>query len=584
MRILQVIGIISCLSLAALPVQGQEVEAKALLSQLDSPDAKTRVEACYELARLGIRAEGALPQLVKSLKSNQVDEQRVAALALASMGEAAAVAVPALADNLTAKDYRVRAAAAYALGKIGPAAGDAVRALIAASADDDVTVQHHVWEALLRVDLPPDVALSLFARALGSASDADAAKLADALGEAGAAAVPELIKAMADNNARYWACIALANIGPSAAPAVEALGKTLGSDEAEVRMQAIVALAEIGAAARPIAPQISKLLENDPWDAVRYAAAYALGTIGDKAAGQPALVRVLSDDDEFLRVTAARSYVMLAEGESSAELQRAVELIAAGLTSADYRVRDVAVRALADPDIPAVLVATSVKNALLGISDPDQLMEIVDGLASLGDRVVPSCVNALQQQSALRFYVIQLLIKLGPAAAGAVDALVKTLDDPAAELRRESLFALGAIGEPAATAVPAITQRLGDQDEDVRRAACYALGKIGPRAAAALPNLQAAMQGDDSFLQLASVWSALQIAPQDGELRKRAIPLLVKGLADEREQVRVQCAYALGDLGPAARPAVSALEETRRKDDSAAVRAAVSAALEQIKS
>ncbi len=57
-------------------------------------------------------------------------------------------------------------------------------------------------------------------------------------------------------------------------------------------------------------------------------------------------------------------------------------------------------------------------------------------------------------------------------------------------MRRESLFALGAIGPASAKVTDKIVAKLADEDQEVRHAACYALGKIGPEARAALPKLR----------------------------------------------------------------------------------------------
>jgi HEAT repeat protein len=581
MRTLNFLTALTCLLAIATRSPGQD-EAAALSQQLSSTDVQARLAACRDLAQLGVKAQGAVPQLIKLLRANDVDEQRLAALTLASVGESAAAAVPALMDNLTAKDAQARAAAAYALGKIGPAARAAAPALVTAAADEDSMVRHQVLAALRNIDPPHNLVVPLFAKMLGSVNSGEAATLADTLADAGAAAVPELVRALADKGAAYWACLALAEIGPPAAPAVPALGKLLRSDEAEVRMQALVALAAIGEASRPLAPQIGELVNQDKWSSVRYSAAYALGAIGDKTVALPALIPAMNDDDEFLRVTAAWAYVRLTDGGSSPDLEKAIATVAAGAVSTNYRVRDIAVRALADPDLPADLAAPAMKSALQGIEDPAQRMDIVDALASLGARVVPSCIESLEQKSPLRDSAIQLLIKLGPTAAPAVDALRKTLKDPQTELRREAMFALGAIGASASAAVDEIAAQLADKDAEVRHAACYALGKIGPAAAAALPKLQAATEGDDAFMQIAAVWAAMKIAPQDEELKRRAVPLLVKGLTDEREHIRIECAYSLGELGRTAQPAVAALQQAQQQDDSQDVRTAIAEALELI--
>ncbi|MHB8952480.1 MAG: HEAT repeat domain-containing protein [Pirellulaceae bacterium] len=580
MRTLKCLTFMTCLLWGAVSGHAQE-EVARLAAQLESPDLQVRIAACQELAKLGARAQEAVPSLITALQADDAELQRNAALALGQIGEAAAAAVPALAENLTDQDPKVRAYSAHALGAIGPPARSATEALIAAFTDEDPTVRRVVRDALRSVDPPRELALPLLIKMLNTAQPADAAAAVLTLAEAGEAAVPGLISALDDPDAAYWACLGLSEIGPQAAPAVPKLGSLLESEEPEVRMQALVALAAIGPASQAVTEKIIARLSDDDVPGVRYAAAYALGSIGDKAQGMPALAQAMGQEDEFLRIAAAWAYVRLVEGESTPLLDKAAKIVIDSLASNNHHVRDLATRALADPDIPAAAVRPAFRKVLRGIRDPAKLMEIVDALASLGPRVVPLCIQSLEERGPLRFYALQLLIKVGPEAAPAVPALVTTLHDPEPQLRREALFALGAIGAASATATDTIATLLTDKDEEVRHAACYALGKIGPEARAALPKLRAAMETEDEFLRLAAVWASLKITPEDEELQRQAVPLLTKGLVDSREHLRIESAYTLGELGAVAKPALPALKEAQQ-DDSADVRAAATKALEQI--
>jgi HEAT repeat protein len=236
---------------------------------------------------------------------------------------------------------------------------------------------------------------------------------------------------------------------------------------------------------------------------------------------------------------------------------------------------------MGDPDLPVEVLAPAFRKVLQGVKDPEKLMEIVDGLASLGAKVVPSCIRSLEEKAPLRFYAIQLLIRVSPDAAPAVPALGMTLADPDPIMRREALFALGAIGPASAKVTDKIGAMLADEDQEVRHATCYALGRIGPEARAALPKLRAAMDSDDEFLRLAAVWASLKISPKDEELKRKAVPYLTKGLVDEREHIRIEAAYTLGELGAVAKPAIPALK-LAEQDDSDDVRAAATKALEML--
>ncbi len=113
------------------------------------------------------------------------------------------------------KDTQVRGAAATALGQIGPAAEDAIPALVAALADDAE------WHGSPNYPgIPVNVRW-------------DASK---ALGRIGSVAVPALMTALEDREAkvRASAASALSAIGPGATAAVPALSAALRDNDRSV--------------------------------------------------------------------------------------------------------------------------------------------------------------------------------------------------------------------------------------------------------------------------------------------------------------------------------------------------------------
>ena len=85
-----------------------------------------------------------------------------------------------------------------------------------------------------------------------------------ALGRIGAAAVPDLARALSDVDVaiRRRACETLARIGPEAKDAVPALIRALDDNEPAVRRAAARALGEIGPAAAPAVPALIQALKE----------------------------------------------------------------------------------------------------------------------------------------------------------------------------------------------------------------------------------------------------------------------------------------------------------------------------------
>ena len=83
-------------------------------------------------------------------------------------------------------------------------------------------------------------------------------------------------------------------------------------------------------------------------------------------------------------------------------------------------------------------------------------------------------------------------------------------------------------------------------------------------------------------MRLTSTWALLQIGPKSEALVESALPVLTDSLANPLDFVRYEAAVALGDLGPSAEPALSALEAAA-SDQSPAVRRAAAEAIRKIR-
>ena len=114
---------------------------------------------------------------------------------------------------------------------------------------------------------------------------------------------------------------------------------------------------------------------------------------------------------------------------------------------------------------------------------------------------------------------------MGPTAAPAVPALIKTLDDANWFVVWSAIGALGAIGPPAANdAVPRLTQFIetkGDETRDVRYSATLTLAELrDPRG---VPALIRAFRDDDNQIRAAAGRGLIAIG-------EPAVPALVKAL------------------------------------------------------
>ncbi len=179
---------------------------------------------------------------------------------------------------------------------------------------------------------------------------------------------------------------------------------------------------------------------------------------------------------------------------------------------------------------------------------------------------------------------MRVLSRLGADAEPAVPGLIALLQDKSLEPagRREVQYVLGQIGPAAAPATPQLIASLDDPHDRVRNSAIYALGKIGAGAKGAIPALQKLTTSEDAFARVGSLWALVYIQPGNSEVVAKAVPELIKSLDAERGMVRAEVASTLGQLGPAAKPALPALKKISTDDASEMVRSAAEKAIAKI--
>ncbi len=566
-------------SAAAAPV-AQQPSVEQLARQLASTDAKARHAAADELADLGRRAAAATPALAKALASEDADTRWRAARAIGEVGAGAASAAEALTGKLADREPLVRAHAARALGLIGAAdSKTAVPKLVEAAADEDARVRRAAIGALIRLNADRQVVVPLFRKALEDAEPSVLMPALHQLTEMGEQAVPLLEEALKSEKARYWALLALSELGPKAAAAVDGITTAITDEKPEVRMQAAMALGAIGADAKSSVPALTKALDDEQ-PSVRYGAAYALGRVADRRAA-PALEKSAKSDDEMLSMISNWAIAQMNPNDA-AIVRRAAEAIIKAMESKNPHVRAGAIRALVELKAPSELTAPAFERAI-GDLDPSVVANTMDALVAQGARAVPRVANGLKSPK-LRAYAARVLQRIGPDSAAAVPQLVealKTADDPA--FRREVNFALAAIGPAAAPAVPELVKTFDDDTLAIAQpSAAYALGKIGPGSKAAAPALgKIVLSTKEPLQRLAAVYALRQISPDDPSIKRMAAPLAIEGLASDRELVRLESAKMLGEIGVTAPGAVEALKKAA-DDESGAVRDAAAAALKKL--
>lgn len=251
-----------------------------------------------------------------------------------------------------------------------------------------------------------------------------------------------------------------------------------------VRAQAALALAELGPAAREAGEALTAAL-RDPAPDVRCAAVAALGAIvPDGKAAVEGLARSLTDEDWFVRLSAAQALQNFGPKAAAA----APALIQA--TKPNDFVKDFR---------PVRCGA-----AMIALSRIDPTAKELEAACRM---IVGKLLEDERQGSfGARATGARLLGECGAAALPSVPALVKLLQYPDGDVRVASAAALLRIApEPHGDAAFAVlSDALRHADLLIRRRAAEALGGLGPKSSRLLPALRTAVQDPEPEVRQAA--------------------------------------------------------------------------------
>lgn len=156
--------------------------------------------------------------------------------------------------------------------------------------------------------------------------------------------------------------------------------------------------------------------------------------------------------------------------------------------------------------------------------------------------------------AARRAEAYKALVTIGPEA---IDALIVGLTDDNPQVREMSAWVLSEIKEPAARVVPALITILTDPDENIRVAGSVILQRQG---APAVPYLIDALNAEAAEIRLNAAYALGEIgAPLD-----TILPALIQTLTDREWNVRRLVVRALVTIGT---PAVDSLIQALHSED-----------------
>lgn len=463
-----------------------------LLDKLKDPSAAARRDAAIEIGKMGADARAVVGELSKLLMDADASVRAAAAFALGEIGISAVDSITTISRILAGdKDVTVRKECAVAIGKMGPKAVKGAATLLKVlRQESDADVRTAISDAIARVGALAKETAPALAEALGDNSPAVREIAAITLGKIGPsarAALGALEKATKDSNAKVAEAAAAAQlrvngeiedpdpVRDSAAKfelpewnafAVNDLLNLLKSATPSTRQKALYQIVkkrkevDNPKLAQTVTLQLTAILRDDAEPAVRAAAAFALGQMGQYA---PDLSRGLVDPEVTVRVETARAL-----GALGAKARPGTRALAQAV------VLDVAGPARRASAAALRTVEKELLNLTKNPKDGDAATQ------AFYQDVVRALLDGTQKADEdVRARVAVALGEYGPNAKDAVAPLVQLLKDPFNYVRVTAANALGELGPDArARAIAPLEELLNDKDARVRKRARESLARL----------------------------------------------------------------------------------------------------------
>lgn len=454
-------------------------------------------------------------------------------------------AVEPLIAALKEADPFIRRGAAFALGEIEDSR--AIEPLLDALKDEDREVRISEVDALNKFH--DQGVIEPYITALADYSSSVPSMVREALARFGDAAVLPLMAAIMDNKrGEYYYALADEREGFS----------RVGS--ADIPYAAAEILGEIGDI-RPL-PILMWMVEHVPGEThigfkLRDAAREAVNKIMKRHQATAPLVAALRSEDEAVRVAAAFTLGRLGD-------HRATEPLLSIIQHEDERTRWGAVELLGKIGDYRTIIPLI---AALKDRDTKVLLNAADTLHKIGEPAVLPLIVALKDENLqVRFQAARILGKLGNKQA--VEPLIAALTDQVVWIRSQAVVSLGMLHDKRA--LEPLIAAAKDPDKDVRSLVPDAIYAIDPDRTVEV--LIVALKDKHEDVRHAAARNLSKMGDS------RAVEPLITALKDEDSLVRESAAYALGKHGDGR--AVEALIENL--NDSSFASEAAAAALGEI--
>ena len=518
-----------------------------LIADLRDEDSNVRVRAATSLGTMGSEAAEAVPVLIGSLRDDHVWVRIEAVRALGRIGNEPGVA-DALAGALNDEHHKVKEVAIYALKEIGPEP-EVVAVLIGGLGEGDEYIQRLIIDTFrdfgpLAIDAIPAL-LELYEK---GGEDFKPVIINSLVAISQEREIFDIVFDALDDESfavRMMAVKAIGDFGEMAEPAIPMLIEIIEDKDvdSQLRGTAILNLRNLSDY-----PGVAETLVGAIWDESRQvysAALQALGDSGDIPGVVTALIEVINSDDPERPMHAAYALAKIGQDASDA-VPHLIELY----DDEDLNVRKAAIYALGEIYPHAEIVATLVE--ALEDPSPQVQMSASDAIGKVGgDAIgaVPALLGLLERGDWQRLNAARTLNRVDESyIATTIPLLLELMDNDDPILQSLSAVELARLGPKASDALPKLREIL-------RRAPLrHKRGKLTDQPVG-MRSKSVEMQEKRVYIAVAYAISVIDRGNVD------AMYVLIQGLGDDYQQIRIHAIEVLAELGADAAPALPMLQD-----------------------
>jgi HEAT repeat protein len=188
-------------------------------------------------------------------------------------------------------------------------------------------------------------------------------------------------------------------------------------------------------------------------------------------------------------------------------------------------------------------------------------------LFGIGPKVVPTLVAGIDDANLPQFVgICAALHDLGDVAEPALPKLIAKAEENKYGYRWSAVYVMEAIGKPAVKAMPILIDCLKDEDFQFQVVACRVLAAIGPEAKEAKPYLYDIIEKSAPSARGRAAIALGAIGCSDGDDEK-VLSTLVSALNQFNQVVRERAVIGIGRLGPKAMPIVEEVRKAANSSD-----------------